>query len=108
MFGTADFFLNGRIGNITKVGSALKIDIASPIPYKEKESGNWNDNTHWNTVTAFDALAARIEKTHQVGDLVNVKGRLKNDDFERAAEKVYTVSLIVGEFNMLMKASDNK
>ena len=107
MFGTADFFLNGRIGKIKKVGSSLKIDIASPIPYKDKDTNKWIENTHWNTVTAFDALAERIEKSHQVGDLVNVKGRLKNDDFERNGETVYTVSLIVSEFNMLVKAPEN-
>ena len=108
MFGAADFFINGRIGNIKKVGGSLKIDIASPIPYKDKETGKWNENIHWNTVTAFDALADRIEKSHEDGDLVNVKGRLKNDDFERDGEKVYTVSLIVSEFNMLAKAADKE
>ena len=103
MRGTAEFQTIGRVGRIAEVGSTLKINIASDYPRKN-DQGDWDDNTHWNTVTIFnERTIAWIRKNVAIGDLVHARGRLRNGSYEKDGQTVYTVDLITTEFLMLAK-----
>ena len=103
MRGTAEFHIIGRIGRIAEVGSTLKINVASDYPRKD-DNGDWQDNTHWNTVTVFnDRTIGWIRKNTKPGDLVHVRGRLRNGSCEKDDQTIYTVDLITTEFLLLAK-----
>jgi len=103
MRGTAEFQIIGRIGRIATVGTTLKINIASDYPRKDK-NGEWDDNTHWNTVTVFNERTIEwINKNTKPGDLVHARGRLRNGSYEKDGEKIYTVDLLTEEFLLLAK-----
>ena len=101
MRGMAKFIITGRIGNIREAGSALKISIASDYPRKD-ERGEWESNTHWNTVTVFgEKTVAWIKEKTKPGDLVQTEGRMRQGSYEKGGETVYTVEIISDEFNLL-------
>ena len=103
MRGTAEFQIIGRIGRIANVGTTLKIDIASDYPRKQ-ENGDWDDNTHWNTITVFAERTIKyISENTKPGDLVRATGRLRNGSYEKDGAKVYTVDLITEDFHILNK-----
>ena len=103
MRGTAEFQIIGRIGRIARVGSTLKINIASDYPRK-KDDGSWDANTHWNTVTVFaERTIGWIDANCTPGDLVHVRGRIRNGSYEKDGATVYTTDLITTEFLMLAK-----
>ena len=108
MRGTAEFMIVGRIGKLTKLGKTLKINIASDYPYKD-DKGEWVDNTHWNTVTVFNAATLTwAEKNLVAGDLVQTKGRLKNGSYEKDGDTVYTTDLIATDLSKLAGAPAKK
>jgi hypothetical protein len=43
----AEFQIIGRIGQIKKVGTTLRVTIASGYPYKD-DHGEWKERTRWN------------------------------------------------------------
>lgn len=104
MRGTAEFLIIGRIGRIAEVGQALKINIASDYP-RRNDRGEWENNTHWNTVTLFgDERVARVKDKYKAGDMVQARGRMRNVSYEKNGDTIYTVDLIATEFVMLAKA----
>ena len=108
MRGTAEFMIVGRIGKITKLGATLKLNIASDYPYKD-ENGDWIDNTHWNTVTVFNAPTVTwATKNLTAGDLVQTRGRLKNGSYEKDGRTVYTTDFIATELTKLASAPAKK
>lgn len=103
MRGTAEFQIIGRIGRLNEVGATLKINIAADYPRKDK-NGDWEDNTHWNTVTVFnERTIAWIRANTKPGDIVQARGRLRNGAYEKDGETVYTVDLITTEFHLLAR-----
>jgi len=101
MRGTAEFLTIGRIGRIATVGVTLKINIASDYPQKN-DRGEWEDNTHWNTITIFNERTITwIKDKCKAGDLVQASGRLRQGSYEKDGEKVYTTDLIAEVFNLL-------
>ena len=108
MQGTAEFQIIGRIGKINEVGTALKVDIASDYP--RKKDGEWESNTHWNTVTLFKKSAEWVKTNCNPGDLVHVTGRLRNGSYDRDGQTIYTVDVIADRFHRLAEKqmpSDN-
>ncbi|PPQ35555.1 single-stranded DNA-binding protein, partial [Rhodoblastus acidophilus] len=48
----AEFHIIGRVGQLKKVGTTLRVTIAASYPYKD-ERGDWQDRTRWNEITIF-------------------------------------------------------
>src|SRR3546814_11491019 len=74
------------------------LDIASN--YRRKVDDEWVDDTHWNRVTFFGKLIARVAKM-SVGELVHVTGRFRQSRYERNGAVVYGTDVIaerVGAF----------
>ena len=63
--------------------------------------------THWNEVTVFSPTTqAYIAEHIAKGDLVHVRGRLRQSSYERNGSRVYTVDLVASSFSRLAQGSD--
>src|SRR3546814_18996296 len=69
----SEFHIIGRIGKAAIMDKVAFLDIASN--YRRKVDDEWVDDTHWNRVTFFGKLIARVAKMSVV-ELVHVMGRL--------------------------------
>lgn len=98
MFDIARFQIIGRVGAIKKFDGATKVRIATNAAYKE--DGEWKDRTYWNEVVVFNRTTRGwIEKRLEVGDVVRVEGILRDSNYNRDGETVYTTELVVEDFN---------
>ncbi|MGB5083346.1 MAG: single-stranded DNA-binding protein [Methylocystis silviterrae] len=109
MRNVAEFTLIGRLGAIKKVGSTLRLSIASNYSYKDA-GGEWRDDAHWNEITIFSKATIKYVEQHLAkGDLVHARGRVRQNSYDRDdGQRVYTVDLICTDFSRLAQASDNR
>jgi single-strand DNA-binding protein len=104
----ATFGLIGRIGEIKKVGSTLRVTVASNYSRKDAH-GNWQDETYWNEVTIFaDSTKRYIEQYLDKGDLIRACGRIRQNSYERDGQRVFTVDLLCNDFSCLAQAAGNR
>ena len=102
----AEFTLIGRVGTIKQVGKTVRVSICANYPFKG-DKGQWRDDAHWNEVTIFTkAIQSYVSEHVSKGDLVHVRGRLRQSSFERDGQRVYTVDLIAHELGRLAQASE--
>lgn len=99
----AEFRIIGRIGKITELEKVTKVSVASN--YNRQEDGEWITDTHWNEATLFGRLIERAGKAAK-GDLVHITGRIRQNSYEGAEGKRFTVELIADGFAILAKGSD--
>ena len=106
MKNVAEFTIIGRVGAI-KTGKVLRVTIASNYRLRD-EAGEWAEDTHWNEVTVFNkARTAYVEEHVAKGDLVHVRGRLRQTRYKRTdGSTAYGVDLIATEFSRLASGSD--
>ena len=79
----AEFQIIGRIGQIKKVGTTLRVTIASGYPYKD-DRGEWQERTRWNEITVFnDARQSYVQRNLKAGDLVRATGVLEQTSWEK-------------------------
>ena len=86
-------WLLGRIGqapeirSLTKGGRVASFTLATNEGYKDRESGQWVEQTQWHRVVTFqDSLIDIIEKHCGKGRLVSVAGRLAYRQYRREGE----------------------
>lgn len=102
----AEFTLIGRVGTIKQVGKTVRVSICANYPFKD-DKGQWKDDAHWNEVTIFTkAIQSYVSEHVSKGDLVHVRGRLRQNSFERDGQRIYTVDLIALELGRLAQASE--
>jgi single-strand DNA-binding protein len=102
----AEFALLGRVGTIKQVGKTVRVSICANYPFKD-DRDQWKDDAHWNEVTIFTkSIQSYVNEHVGKGDLVHVRGRLRQNSFERDGQRIYTVDLIVHEFGRLAQGSD--
>jgi single-strand DNA-binding protein len=95
----AEFQILGNIGSTKEVGTTVRVQVCASYAEKQ-EDGSYINRPAWNTVTIFGdrrkyALGAAK------GDLVMVRGRIRQGCYERNGKKVYSVDLIGDEFSIL-------
>lgn len=104
----AEFTIIGRVGTIKEVGKSVRVSICANYRFRDRDSGGWKEDAHWNEVTIITkSIQAYVKQHVSKGDLVHVRGRLRQNSFERDGERVYTVDLIVSKFGRLAQASDD-
>lgn len=101
----AEFRIIGRVGKITQHDKVTKVSVAAN--YNRQENGDWVTDTHWNEVTLFGKLIERATKS-QKGDLVHITGRVRQNSYDVAEGKRYTVELIADGFAVLAKGSEDR
>lgn len=102
----AEFTLIGRVGTIKQIGKTVRVSVCANYPLKD-DKGQWKDDAHWNEVTIFTKATQSYVSEHVgKGDLVHVRGRLRQNSFERDGQRVYTVDLIVQEIGRLAQGGE--
>src|SRR3546814_14911527 len=66
---------------------------------------SWVTDTHWNEVTLFSKLIERADKA-QKGDLIHITGRVRQNSYDTAEGRRYTVELLADGFAVLDKGSE--
>ena len=88
----AEFQILGRVGKIKQFDGKVNVTVCANYP--TKKDSETRENPHWNEVSIFsEAVRDYATKYVKAGDLVLVRGRMKQNSFERNGEKVYTVDL---------------
>lgn len=101
----AEFRIIGRIGKISEHDKVTKVNVAAN--YNRQENGEWVTDTHWNEVTLFGRLIERSGKA-QKGDLVHITGRIRQNSYDTAEGRRYTVELIADGFAVLTKGLEDR
>jgi single-stranded DNA-binding protein len=102
----AEFTIIGRVGSTKTLGKAVRVTIASNYRLKD-ERGAWREDTYWNEGTVFSPTSqAYIAEHITKGDLVHVRGRIRQNSYERNGSRVYTVDLVANSFSRLVQGSD--
>jgi single-stranded DNA-binding protein len=104
----AEFQILGRIGKIRDVGQTTRVSICANYAFKDRY-GETKDKPYWNEITIWSE-SARVYVTDYAkpGDLVVARGTLKQGNFERDGEKIYTVDLNCDDFSILGSAKPDK
>ena len=105
MKNVAEFTIVGRVATIRQFDKVMKVSVASNYPVK-KADGTWGEDTHWNQVTVFsERLQGTIDAEIGRGDLIELRGRVRQGSFERDGERVYSTDLIVTQVELKAKTS---
>ena len=103
----AEFQIIGRVGQLKKVGSTLRVTIAASYPYKD-DRGDWQERTRWNEITIFyDARKEYVQRNIKAGDLVRAIGVVEQTSWEKDGETVYGVTLACEQIGRLAKGPNH-
>ena len=107
----AEFQSQGYVGRRTELGGGkvLKVSIAATDSWKDKDSGELRERTDWNTVTLFERSTtgfAWLKENLKPGDLVHVRGRIAESNYEKDGQTVYETSLAADRFAVVPTGKD--
>ncbi|MEF2074649.1 single-stranded DNA-binding protein [Consotaella aegiceratis] len=103
MRGLAEFQIIGRVGRIKTVGSTLRVSIVAEYG-RTNDRGEFEANPYWNEVTFFNERRIHyIEQKVATGDIVHVRGTVRQTQYERDGETIYSMTLAGDDFDLLAK-----
>jgi single-strand DNA-binding protein len=87
----------------TPSGSAIcNISLATTRSWKDKTSGDKQEETEWHRVVFYDRLAEVVGEYVKKGKPIYVEGRLKTRKWQaKEGHDVYTTEIIANEMQML-------
>lgn len=102
-------FLTGRLVadpdiRYTPTGNEVaQLRIAVSINYKSKQDpSNWQEETSFITIVAWNRLADKVEKTIKKGDLIFVEGRLRIREYEVDGNKRYATEIVARDIKLIV------
>ena len=97
----SEFQIIGHVGKVRSVGPTLRVDIAADYGRKD-DKGEYQSNPYWNEVTLFgERVIAWAKDTIKPGDLVHVRGTLRQTRYEKDGQTIYGVTLAAEDFDLL-------
>ena len=97
----AEFRIIGHVGKVKSVGPTLRVDVAAEYGRKD-DKGEFQSKPYWNEVTVFnDRVIAWAKDSLKPGDLVHVRGTLRQTSYEKDGQKVYGVTLAAEDLDLL-------
>lgn len=98
----AEYQIIGYVGKITPVGAALKVSVAADYGRKN-DRGEWDSKPFWNTVTIFNEnIVTWARDNLGQGDLVHVRGTMRESSYEKDGETRYGMTLAAEFFDRLI------
>ena len=86
----------------TPNGNAVcNVSVATTRQWKNKDSGEKQEETEWHRVVFYDRLAEIAGEYLKKGRSVYVEGRLKTRKWEKDGKEQYTTEIIATEMQML-------
>lgn len=104
-------FLTGRLVadpdiKYTPTGKEVaQFRIAVNRNFKLKDSEQWQEDTFFVTIIAWNRLAEKVEKTFKKGNVVFVEGSLKIRDYEVDGVKKWVTEIIARSLKMFTGTS---
>jgi single-strand DNA-binding protein len=102
-------FLTGRLVadpdiRYTPTGNEVaQFRIAVNINYKSKQDpSNWQEETSFITIVAWNRLADKVEKTIKKGDTIFVEGRLRIREYEVDGNKRYATEIVARDIKLIV------
>jgi single-strand DNA-binding protein len=102
--------LIGRIGKdpeskqLQSGTTVCNISLATDEGYKDKQTGNWVDQTEWHSLEAWGKTAEYIANNIRKGDLLAVEGSLKTDSWEHEGKAQYRTKVKVDSVRRIQKS----
>lgn len=98
--------LIGNIGrepeiNFTPAGASVaSISLATTSSWKDKNTGEWKEDTEWHRLVAYDRQAEYAGKNLKKGDKVYAEGRLKTRKWtDKSGTDRYTTEIVLSSIN---------
>ncbi|BAL80462.1 single-stranded DNA-binding protein [Caldisericum exile] len=102
-------FLTGRLVadpdiRYTPTGNEVaQFRIAVNMRYRSKQDPtNWQEETSFITIIAWNKLADKVEKTFKKGDLIFVEGRLRIREYEVEGNKRYATEVVARDIKLIV------
>ncbi len=105
--------LIGNLGNDPEVsytagGTAIvKFSVATSEKWKDKNSGEMQEQTEWHRITAFGRLAEICGEYLTKGRQVYIEGRIQTSKYEKDGTTRYSTEIIANVMKMLGQKGDS-
>lgn len=97
----AEFQLIGRIGSLDVRDNVVNLSVAANYARRD-DKGEWTDDTYWNRVSIFgEKTRSYVTEKVQKGDLVHIRGRLRDSSYEKDGQTIFTTDRVVDDFAVL-------
>ena len=84
--------------------AACNISVATSRSWKDKDSGEKQEETSWHRCVAFGKTAETIDQYFKKGRKILIEGRLKYGSYEdREGIKRYTTDIVIERFEFVEK-----
>lgn len=98
--------LIGRLGADPEIrempegGRVANFSLATSHSWKDKESGQWQEDTEWHKIVVYNEFAIKdIEKSLKKGSKAYIEGPVKTREWtDRDNIKRYTTELVVSQY----------
>ncbi|MDM8562770.1 single-stranded DNA-binding protein [Candidatus Marithioploca araucensis] len=111
--GVNKVILVGRLGNdpdvrYTAAGLAIAtISLATNSSTKDRQTGEWRDETEWHRVVFFDRVAEVVKQYLHKGSQIYVEGRLRTNKWQdQNGQDRYSTEIVAREMQMLDSRAD--
>ena len=104
--------LKGRVGKDPEVknlkfGDIVELSVATSDSWKDKESGEWKNNTSWHKVVCKGDYATKYASKYiKKGANVMIEGKQENRTYEKDGVKRVSPEVVVGPFGGLIMSTD--
>lgn len=84
------------------------LSIATTSSTKDRQTGQWTEETEWHRVTLFDKTAETAKQYLRKGSQVFIEGRIKTEKWQdKNGVDRYTTKIIASEMQMLGGRGDS-
>jgi single-strand DNA-binding protein len=94
--------LIGNLGKDPEMKNGVAVfSLATTYTWKDKDTGEKNEETEWSRCVAFGRLAEIVGEYLKKGSQVYVEGRLKTHKYEKEGVDHYQTQIILSQMTML-------
>ena len=107
MAGVNKVILVGNVGQEPRAnttsngGTVLNLSLATSENWKDKNTGESQENTEWHRVVFFNKLADIAKQYVNKGSKLYVEGKLQTRSWDQDGETKYATEIVAREMQML-------
>ena len=98
--------LLGNVGNDPESRTfgqrtVVNFSLATTESWKDKQTGEWKEQTQWHRCNAWSPIAENIKKYVKKGSRLLVQGKVKYESWEKDGVTQYSTKIEVRDFTLL-------
>jgi single-strand DNA-binding protein len=113
--GVNKVILLGRLGSDPEMrtmpsgGSLTTLNLATNYSTKDKQTGEWREETEWHRVVLFERLAEVAKQYLRKGSQIYIEGRIKTHKWQdqNTGQDRYMTEVVAREMHMLDSRNEN-